>query len=57
MHIVPDVIVDPTLPLTYDHPCPKCGNAEAVFFQAQAEDEMRLYYVCKNETCVHRWTE
>ncbi|KAL3226626.1 hypothetical protein MRX96_024827 [Rhipicephalus microplus] len=32
----------------------------AVFFQAQsrrAEDEMRLYYVCTNTNCTHRWTE
>lgn len=33
---------------------------EAVFFQAQtrrAEEEMRLYYVCTNPHCAHRWTE
>lgn len=59
-HIVPDVISDPTLPRTEDHPCPKCGHREAVFFQAQtrrAEEEMRLYYVCTNTNCSHRWTE
>lgn len=59
-HIVPDVISDPTLPRTEDHPCPKCGHREAVFFQAQtrrAEEEMRLYYVCTNPNCSHRWTE
>nr|CAG4641359.1 EOG090X0J86 [Eulimnadia texana] len=49
--IVADVISDPTLPRTEDHPCPKCSNREAVFFQSasrRAEDEMRLYYVCTN---------
>jgi len=60
-HIVPDVISDPTLPRTEDHACPKCGHREAVFFfQAQtrrAEEEMRLYYVCTNQNCTHRWTE
>lgn len=59
-HIVPDVISDPTLPRTEDHACPKCGHREAVFFQAQtrrAEEEMRLYYVCTNQSCTHRWTE
>lgn len=59
-HIVPDVISDPTLPRTEDHACPKCGHREAVFFQAQtrrAEEEMRLYYVCTNSNCCHRWTE
>ena len=51
---------DPTLPRTDDHPCPRCNAREAVFFQAQtrrAEDEMRLYYVCCNAECTHRWTE
>lgn len=36
------------------------GHREAVFFQAQtrrAEEEMRLYYVCTNQNCSHRWTE
>lgn len=59
-HIVADVISDPTLPRTEDHPCPKCNHREAVFFQAQtrrAEEEMRLYYVCTNQHCCHRWTE
>lgn len=35
-------------------------SSEAVFFQAQtrrAEEEMRLYYVCTNNNCCHRWTE
>lgn len=59
-HIVPDVISDPTLPRTEEHACPKCNHREAVFFQAQtrrAEEEMRLYYVCTNQNCTHRWTE
>lgn len=59
-HIVSDVISDPTLPRTEDHHCPVCGHREAVFFQAQtrrAEEEMRLYYVCTNPHCAHRWTE
>ena len=43
-----------------DHPCPKCRHREAVFFQSdtkKAEAEMRLYYVCTNTNCYHRWTE
>ena len=58
--IVADVISDPTLPRTLDHPCPKCGHKEAVYFQSQtrrAEEGMRLYYVCTNQHCTHRWTE
>lgn len=56
--IVSDVIHDPTLPRTKDHPCPNCGHKEAVFFQGQsrrAEDDMRLYYVCTESACVHKW--
>jgi len=33
--IIGDVIADPTLPRTEDHPCKKCGHREAVFFQSQ----------------------
>ncbi|TWW77558.1 DNA-directed RNA polymerase II subunit RPB9 [Takifugu flavidus] len=58
--IIADVSQDPTLPRTEDHPCPKCGHKEAVFFQShsmKAEDAMRLYYVCTAPHCGHRWTE
>ncbi|CAF3374216.1 unnamed protein product [Rotaria sp. Silwood1] len=54
--IVTDVISDPTLPRTADHPCPKCRGNDAVFFQAQSarsEDRMTLYYVCRNQHCLH----
>lgn len=30
------MIRDPTLPKTHEHPCPKCKNENAVFFQAQS---------------------
>lgn len=56
--IVSDVIHDPTLPRTKDHPCPTCEHKEAVFFQGQSrrsEDDMRLYYVCTNSACTHKW--
>ncbi|KAM7536127.1 hypothetical protein Aperf_G00000102482 [Anoplocephala perfoliata] len=55
-----DVGHNPTLPRTEDYGCPNCGNKEAVFFQAQtlkADDNMRLYYVCTNLECLHKWTE
>lgn len=58
--IVSDVIHDPTLPRTKEHPCPNCGHKEAVFFQGQsrrAEEDMRLYYVCTEPKCTHKWTE
>ncbi|CAD5116660.1 DgyrCDS5529 [Dimorphilus gyrociliatus] len=58
--IIADVIYDPTLPRTEDHPCPQCGHKEAVFFQSQtrrAEEGMKLYYVCTQPSCSHRWTE
>lgn len=31
-----DVIADPTLPHTDEHPCPNCKARNAVFFQAQS---------------------
>ena len=34
-NIVADVIGDPTLPRSDDHPCPKCKHREAVFFQVR----------------------
>lgn len=34
--IIGDVIADPTLPRTEDHPCPKCHHKEAVFFQSHS---------------------
>ena len=34
-NIVADVIGDPTLPRSEDHPCPKCKHREAVFFQVR----------------------
>ena len=58
--IVSDVISDPTLPRTSEHPCPRCHRTPAVFFQAhsrQCDDKMTLYYVCCNANCTHRWTE
>ncbi|CAD5232459.1 unnamed protein product [Bursaphelenchus xylophilus] len=58
--IISDLREDPTLPKTDNHPCPRCGHKQSVFFQAQtrrAQDEMRLYYVCNNVACGHRWTD
>eukprot|EP00123_Amoebidium_parasiticum_P014485 comp22516_c2_seq1/m.34124 comp22516_c2_seq1/g.34124 ORF comp22516_c2_seq1/g.34124 comp22516_c2_seq1/m.34124 type:complete len:122 (-) comp22516_c2_seq1:314-679(-) len=58
--IVKDVATDPTLPRTHDVECSKCGEHEAVFFQAQtrrAEKGMQLYFVCCNKQCDNRWTE
>merc|ERR1712107_99428 len=43
--IVTDVVGDPTLPRSEDHPCPQCRHRESVFFQSdtkKAEAEMRL---------------
>ena len=51
---------DPTMPRSDDHPCPRCRHREAVFFQSdtkKAAADMRLYYVCTNTNCCHRWSE
>jgi len=53
-HIVSDVISDPTLPRTEDHPCPKCNSKEAVFFQAQtrrAEVSSCTYFTNRCTLC------
>ncbi|PWN41038.1 putative DNA-directed RNA polymerase II 14.5 kDa polypeptide [Ceraceosorus guamensis] len=45
---------DPTLPRTHEHPCPRCGHSEAVFFQDQGKrihNRMILFYVCAD--CNH----
>jgi len=34
--IIGDVIADPTLPRTDDHPCPRCQHKESVFFQSHS---------------------
>ena len=56
-----DIIQDPALPRSYHHFCPRCRNKEAVFFQSDnrttLEHEMKLYYVCTNTECCHRWTQ
>merc|ERR1719499_1384642 len=59
-NICTDVIQDPTMPRSEDHPCPRCRHREAVFFQSdtkKAAADMRLYYVCTSPNCNHRWTE
>ena len=56
-----DIIQDPSLPRTNAYFCPKCRNKEMVFFQSDNrktyEHEMKLYYVCTNTDCCHRWTQ
>lgn len=40
--------------------CCRCHHREAVFFQSQStrdEEGMRLYFVCTNPQCGHRWTQ
>ena len=44
--IIGDVIADPTLPRTEDHPCPKCAHKESVFFQSHST---------KAEVCTYIW--
>lgn len=57
--VVHDVSSDPTLPRTRGTRCAKCGNREAVFFQAPGgrDEGMTLFFVCCNQQCGNRWTE
>ncbi|GKV31367.1 hypothetical protein SLEP1_g40063 [Rubroshorea leprosula] len=54
-----DVAADPTLPRTKSVQCAKCGNGEAVFFQANAkgEKDITLVFVCCKPNCGHRWRD
>ena len=60
-YINTDIIQEPALPRSNAHTCPKCKNKEMVFFQSDnrktTEHEMKLYYVCTNIDCCHRWTQ
>ena len=60
-YINTDIIQDPTLPRSYTQICPKCKHRETVFFQSDihktTEHGMKLYYVCTNPDCCHRWTQ
>ena len=58
--INPDVMEDPTLNRSHKNPCPRCHEKECVSFQSdcsKAEGRMKLYYVCRNNNCKHRWTQ
>ena len=44
-NIVSDVIEDPGLPRSDDHPCPKCKHREAVFFQVRRGNIAYIFYV------------
>jgi DNA-directed RNA polymerase subunit M/transcription elongation factor TFIIS len=50
-NIVPDVIGDPTLPRSEDHPCPKCKHREAVFFQVSFSSLLLLDKLLTNLKC------
>lgn len=57
--VLVDVATDPTLPRTQRR-CPKCGNGEAVFYQAQnwtQDAGVMLFFVCTNPVCGNRWTD
>jgi DNA-directed RNA polymerase subunit M/transcription elongation factor TFIIS len=50
---------DPTLAHSGDDiKCPQCDHDDAVQFQtpiAREKSNMRLYYVCCNASCRHKW--
>ena len=47
--IVAEVVDDPTLPRTEEHPCPKCKHREAVFFQSQSNRAEVSKVICEKE--------
>ena len=46
-NIVSDVIGDPTLPRSEEHPCPKCKHREAVFFQVLIFEKKSIFLFMK----------
>ena len=50
--IIGDVIADPTLPRTEEHPCPKCTHKESVFFQSHSSKAEVGYRAPRVETCI-----
>ena len=55
--IVGDVVADPTLPRTEDHPCPKCAHKEAVFFQSHSTKAEVSHTVLKLRSVTERKRE
>jgi DNA-directed RNA polymerase II subunit RPB9 len=53
--ILMDVRADPTLPRTRDVTCPQCQHHEAVFFSANTESGMTLYFECVS--CGNKWRD
>uniref|UniRef100_A0A7S3D7W1 TFIIS-type domain-containing protein n=1 Tax=Palpitomonas bilix TaxID=652834 RepID=A0A7S3D7W1_9EUKA len=58
MVVDPEVVRDPTLPITYDKECPSCGEYDAVYYQAPnygKDKTMRLYNTCRR--CGTKWKD
>ncbi|MES1906268.1 MAG: DNA-directed RNA polymerase II subunit RPB9, partial [Paramarteilia canceri] len=55
-----DIVFDPTLARSVGGlSCVRCGGDELVFLQSRskrADATMRLYYLCANLHCLHKWT-
>lgn len=54
-----DVASDPTLPHAEKISCPMCGTFAPIYFQASRDPDsgMKLYFVCTDKSCNHRWTD
>lgn len=51
-----DVVLDPTLPRTYNYTCPHCNTQEAVYYQSPVgknDEALVLVFVCVQ--CSHKW--
>lgn len=56
MAISYDVVLDPTLPHTYNYTCPECSHQEAVYYQSPVgknDEALVLVFVCVN--CNNTW--
>lgn len=53
--ISPDLYQDPTLQRSRDAVCARCGDRDAVFFQAEQtmkSERLEIIFVCR---CGHKW--
>lgn len=49
---------DPTVPVTTEKPCPKCGKSKVAWFVnplEKPEEDMSLYFACLEPSCRHVW--
>jgi hypothetical protein len=50
----PELIHDPCMPRTSQTSCGKCGHDEVLYF-TPSDENMKLRFICCDESCCHMW--